>query len=289
MDSRIIKGSEVVRPTTTPLTSSVLAHATVRDLTEGDHFGLRNHGGLWNSYNCLDTLVPTALCPEPTVDKTFNTVPWIPGFAFAYQAGVECQNVGLDQADQEAEVKRVFALNEGKGIEMALLLNRFVERTLVPGDREGVEWDAPVDLTPGALNDTEISPQVALALLEGHAAATYAGQPTIHMPRAMASFLGADKIVWEGDKAFTRSGAKVAMGGGYDGDLLAADGKWDLYATGEVYVERSEQIDIHSNVVPGDGTHAAGRRDNATLTLAERMYRVGVDCFVAKATGTVWS
>ncbi len=79
------------------------------------------------------------------------------------------------------------------------------------------------------------------------------------------------------------------MGGGYDGDVLAADGKWDLYATGEVYVERSEQIDIHTHVVPGDGTHAAGRRDNASLTLAERMYRVAVDCFVAKATGTVWS
>lgn len=284
----LIGATEVTRPSTTPLTSSVLAHATVVDMVGG--FGYRNEEGMWPSYNCIDTAVPTPMCPDPMDDffKTFSLAPWVPAFSFAIHGGAQCQMIGLDVADQEAEVDRVFKANEGRAVEEALLANRFVARTLSSGEKGG-EWEAPTDLTPG----TPIPLAVALALLEGYAATIYAGVPTIHMPRAAASLLGSDKIVWQGDKAFTRLGSKVAIGGGYDDPSVPMSGTWDLYATGEVYVERSEEIRHSAFTMPGDGSGTDsgenGLEPNTHVTLAERMYRVGVDCFVAKATGTVWS
>lgn len=281
MNVKITQETGVNRPTPSPLTSTVLDHATIVDNTTS--FGLRNNEGLWPSYNCMETLVPTELCADPMVEKTFAFAEWVPGFQFAVYGGVQCKTVGLDVADQKAEIKRVFERNEGKGVEQALLLNRFV--ALAPGSNATVDptnpggWGAPTNVTPS----TAVPLNVALALLEGHAATVYAGIPTIHMPRAAASMLG-DRIVWEGGKAFTRTGSKVAIGGGYDEQDLS-DGKWDLYATGEVFVERSKRINVQTYVLPGDD---APQGDNSVLALVERMFRVGVDCFVAKATGTVW-
>lgn len=292
MNVQIIRGTEVNRPVPSPITSSVLDHATVVD---NEHWGLMNNEGLYPSYNCLDTLVPTTLCPDPIAErqvKEFASAPWVPAFEFAVYGGVQCGAVGLDQDDMKAELQRVFAANEGRGVESALLLNRFVANE--PGsDTTGPYWDAPVDLTPAGKT---ISPVIALALLEGYAAspagANYAGLPTIHMPRAVATLLeNQGLITWTDGKAFTKNGSKVAIGGGYD--ISEPDGTWDLYATGEVYVERSEQIYVNSIVVPGDGngigSDETGIADNTVLGLAERMYRVGVDCFVAKVTATVWS
>lgn len=281
MTVTIIKGSEITRPDTTPLGSSILDHATVATVKS---FGLRNNEGLWNSYNCLDTLVPTPICPDPTAAKTFGFSEWMPGFEFAVHGGVQCGAVGLDVEDQKAEVARVFELNEGKGIEQALLLNRFV----ATDSDAPVQWEAPVDVTvtgPTGL----LSLSANLAALIGYAAQHYAGQPTIHMPRAAAELLG-DRIIWKDGLAYTRTGAKIATGGGYDGSN--ADGSWDLFATGEVYVEKSDLIRQQSYVIPGDGSGVGsdenGLADNTVVTLVERMYRVGIDCFVAKATAEVW-
>lgn len=288
---RLIQNPEVSRPEPEPLGSSALDHARAAgNVAQIDSFGLRNNDGLWPSYNCLDTLVPTPTCVNPAAQpffKTFDIAPWVPSFEFAVHAGVQCQAVGLDVDDQRSELERVFALNEGKGVERALLENRFV--AYVPGSDEvgEGEWDAPVDLTPGSA----ITVQIALALLEGYAAAHYAGKPTIHMPRAAAVLLG-EKIVWQGDLAFTRTGAKVAIGGGYDDPDVPMDGTWDLYATGEVYVEMSDKVS-HQQYTLGDNSglesDGNGLSANTVITLVERQFRVGVDCFTAKATATVWT
>lgn len=280
MTTQIIRAAEVTRPTPDPLRSSVLDHATVVTNTS---FGLRNNEGLWPSYNCIDTLVPTSICPDPLASKTFAVAEWTPALEFAMHGGVRCKMVGLDKADMVSELDRVFALNEGKGVEQVLLYNRFVAT-----DSDAVvQWDAPLDLTPGV----GISLSTALALVEGHAAAVYAGAPTIHMPRAAASLLN-ERIVWEGDKAYTRSGSKVAFGGGYD-SADVPDGTFDIFATGEVYVERSETVSLSSVVIPGTtdvgSDPDSALSDNTMLAIAERMYRVAVDCFVVKATGTAWT
>lgn len=268
---KIISGTEVNRPTPSPLGSSILDHATV---VENDQFGLRNNEGLWPSYNALDTLTPVTLCPDPfTGFKVFGSAEWVEAFEFGLYAGAQCLAVGLDKADQKAEVKRVFDHNEGRGVEIALRDERF---------------DTAVDITP----TVSIPLIVALGLLEGHMATLYAGVPTIHMPRAaVVVLMGAGAIVETGGLFFTKTGSKVAAGGGYDIDL--EDGTWDLYATGEVYVERSSQIHEQQMVLPGDGSGKGvgenGLSDNTVVTLAERMYRVAYDGDAIKITATVWS
>lgn len=287
MVGQIIRGTEVNRPTPERLTSSVLDHATVETVTGG--FGYRNDVGLWPSYNCLDLLTPTAMCPDPQVgSKTFKRAEWQPGFTFAVYGGVECLAVGLDKADQMAETLRVFEASEGKGVEQALLYTRFATD---PGSDEDFDWEPPVDITPPS---AALSLTVALAMLEGHAAANYVGLPTIHMPRAAATVLeGAGIVVWRGDKAYTKNGSKVAIGGGYDDETMLASGRWDMFATGEVYVEKSERVEQQVYVIPGDGSGTGsdqnGLSDNTVVSFAERMFRVVIDCYAAKVTATMWT
>lgn len=291
----IIRGREVTRPSTTPLTSSIFDHAT---MAENDHFGLSNDTGLWPSYNCLDLAASTPSCPEPSLTedgevKEFQFVGWQEAFTFNIYGAVQCSLVGLDLADQKSEVGRVFALGESKAVEQALVETRFID-----GGSDH-EWDAPTDLTPGS----DVTLLTALALLEGYAARVYAGQPTIHMPRAAATVLTAQgALTWTGGKAYTKSGAKVACGGGYDDETMLASGSWDMYATGEVFIERDTDFQVHQGTTtPGFIAYQAAQggyveaddpnkfTDNTGFALAERMFRVAVDCFVAKATGTVWA
>lgn len=292
MNDQIIRGTEVTRPDITPLNSSILDHATV--VTNDEHFGLRNNEGLWNSYNCLDLLAPTPICPNPMQEgeyKRFDGASWVPGFEFAVHGGVKCLAVGLDRADQKSEIERVFAVTEAKGVERALKANRFAN--LNPADpphpAKG-SWYEAIDLS---LDFSAGLPLLAaFATLEGFAAAIYAGVPTIHAPRAavlQAMALGA--VVERDGKFYTKTGAKVAAGGGYDSSSYAVL-TYDLYATGEVYVERSETLSFQSFVLPGDGSGPGssmnGFSDNTSIALVERMYRVGVDCFTAKVTAKAW-
>jgi hypothetical protein len=297
MTAQIVRGTEVNRPVPQPLTSSVLDHArsagNVQEI-EGA-FGYVNNAGLYPSYNCLDLLTETALCPDPLISesgevKEFDTAVWQPGFTFAVYGGVQCRAIGLDAQDQYDETRRVFERSQGKGIEQALLGTRFIASE-PPGSDEPVspyygEWEEPEDLTPG----TAIPLAVALALLEGDAADKYAGLPTIHMPRAAATVLETHGlIVWRGDLAYTKNGSRVAIGGGYDNPEMLATGLWDMYATGEVSIQMRKVIDVRSyEVLPGmadSGSDGNGLLENGIVTLAERMYRVGVDCYVAKITG----
>jgi len=290
----MVRRSEVTRPQPKPLTSSVLDHAeaagNVETVPEGEGFGYRNNAGLWPSYNCLDLLTPTAICPDPQVgEKEFSAATWQPGFTFAVYGGAECRVIGLDRADQDAEVQRVFEASEGKGIERALRDVRFVA-AVEPGSDDPVspyygEWGEPEDLTPGSA----IPLTVALALLEGDAADKYVGLPWIHMPRAAATVLEVSGlIVWNGDLAFTKNGSRVAIGGGYDDPEMLASGLWDMYATGEVYVERSAKVVQKAYVIPGMADSSSDGNsllENGYVSFAERMYRAAVDCYVAKVTG----
>lgn len=290
--AQIIRASEVTRPTTTPLISSILDHATVVDVDRD--FGYRNNAGLFESYNCLDTLVPTPDCANPLIEmdyKTFSIAGWAPAFQFSVHGGVKCSLVGLDREEQKSELERVFGLNEGKGIEAALLANRFVDNNEAPGSDEPVSpyngvWDAPVDLNTEGANIGG-----AMAALESYAAGVYAGVPTLHMPRGAVLLAFGSGLVTERDgKFYSKTGAKIAAGGGYDNPDGVWSGSFDIYATGEVYVERSKKISHSAIVLPGDGSGEGsdenGLGDNTGVALVERMFRAAVDCFVAKATGS---
>lgn len=293
MTIALVKGTEVKRPTTTPLNSSVLDHAeaagNVRNFGEDEGFGWTNDNGMWNSYNSLETLVPLPLCPDPLFEETgdykqFGSAEWMPSLTFAVYGGVACSAVALDTEDQKAELERVFGLNEGRGVEQALLGNRFIAQAADPADPLQGSWAAPTDITPTG----DISPRVAIGLLEGWAAEHYAGVPTLHMPRALGSILGSEVINWVDGLAFTKMGSKIAFGGGYDEH--PQDGTFDIYATGEVYVERSGVLSLKSMTMPNDGTGRGVGSDldpNTAIALVERMFRVAVDGFVTKATATV--
>lgn len=292
MTAQMIEGTEVRRPEPEPLISTVLDHATVIDNAK---FGLRNNEGLWPSYNCLDLLVPTPTCAKPVAEfqfKDFKVAGWVPGFEFGVHGGVQCSAIGLDTADQKSEVERVFSRSEAKGVEMALLLNRFVDsEAIAPGapvSPYDAVWEAPEDITVAGMTLAG-----AMAALESYAAAIYAGRPTLHMPRgAVLLAFGQGLITESGGKFYTKTGAKVAAGGGYDDPDAVPDGTFDIYATGEVYVERSKTLSFQNYVLPGDGSGTGsdqnGLADNTVVALVERMFRVGIDCFAAKATGRAW-
>lgn len=292
---QIVRGVQITRPTPEPLTSSVLDHAraagNVQTVSGG--FGYVNNAGVYVSYNCLDLWAPTALCPDPLISesgerKQFDTAIWQPGFTFAVYGGVQCRAIGLDVNDQNAEVRRVFEGAQGKGIERALKGTRFVAQA-GPGSDDPVspyfgEWDTPEDITPGA----SVPLPVALALLEGDAAWNYNGLPTIHMPRAAATILeGGGFIKWEGDLAFTKNGSRVAIGGGYDDPAMLATGLWDMYASGDVSIQMKDVIDVRDyEVLPGMDTGSdSSLIENGIISMAERMFRVSLDCYLVKVTG----
>lgn len=292
MTAQMIEGTEVRRPQPAPLKSTVLDHATVVDNAK---FGYRNNEGLWPSYNCLDLLVPTPTCATPVADfdfKDFKVAGWVPGFQFAVHGGVQCSAIGLDTADQKSEVERVFTRSEAKGVEMALMLNRFVENADGPGSDDPVnpydtQWDATVDLSEAGMTLTG-----ALAALESYAASIYAGVPTLHLPRgaALAAF-GRGLLTEIDGKYFTKTGAKVAAGGGYDDPDQESYASFTMYASGEVYVEKSPRLIFQEYVLPGDGSGTGsdqnGLADNTVIALVERQFRVGIDCFSAMATGSM--
>lgn len=295
--AQFIAGSEVTRPTPEPLTSSILDHVeaagNLKTVSDAD-FGKRNNAGLWPSYNCLDLLTPTALCPVPPVATTeFDSAVYQPGFSFAVYGGVQCRAIGLDVDDQNSEVSRVFDASQGKGIERALRDTRFVASEPAGSDDPVSpyygEWDAPEDIMPG----TAVPLTVALALLEGDAADKYVGLPWIHMPRAAATILEVSGlIVWKDNLAFTKNGSRVVIGGGYDDPEMLASGSWDMYATGEVTVEKGDILSIKDYpVLPGmadPGSDGNGLLENGVISLASRKFRVAIDCYVAKVTGKVF-
>lgn len=258
-------------PEVTPLKGGILSHANP---VEG--IGWQNPRGLTLSYNCLETNVPTELCPEPTTTKKFEAPGLIEGFEFAVYGGLICKPFGFDEETGKREIARVFGLKESRGVERALMETRFVRG---PDDDAGAgtdyRWDPATDITP---TTGAVPAKVGLALLEGYAASIYPGQPTLHLPYTVGSFLAADTtLVEEGGKFYTHLGAKVAVGPGYDfpnsspAGVEATNGERWLYATGEVLVARSSLI---TNV-------QQDRSTNDIYALAERRYVAAIDCFAA--------
>lgn len=265
-------------PAVVPLTGGILDHA---DVVEG--IAHQNPRGLALTYNCLPTSVPTELCPEPTTTKQFENPGLIEGFQFAVYGGLVCKPFSFDEEKGLAEIERVFLLKESRGVERALMETRFVAgpNDAATGEDPDPRWPAATDITP---TGGAVSAKVGMALLEGYAAGIYSGQPTLHLPYTVGSFLAGDKIIEsQGGKFYTPLGAKVAVGAGYDFPNSGPTGteptngeRW-LYATGEVMVARSDVITVSRQDLTTNDIYA----------LAERRYIAAVDCFAAAIRVTV--
>jgi hypothetical protein len=220
------------------------------------------------------TTVPTTNTAVVPVTKTFDADgSWQDAIQFGVQAGVICKMVGFDPTATEADLERVFNNKESVAVARALMQTRFV-------DGGTANWDAAVDLTPAG---GAVDPVVGLAILEGHASYTYAGAPTLHVPRTIASLLinKYAAIEYVGDILYTELGSKVAADGGYEspsngptGSAPAAGELW-LYASGEVTVSASDTISRGGPdlVETGDS--------NRYRILRERAYVATVDCYTA--------
>lgn len=224
--------------------------------------------GMYESYNCMDLLVPTELCPDPVVDKTFESLSWPDGFRFFVQGGVTCKGPGFDLDGSSGELERVFNLRESVGVERALMETRMVA--------SAGNWAAATNLTPAG---GAVAPKVGLAILEGHAAANYAGVPTIHLPRTIGSLLiDGGTIGWDGSTLRSGQKSKVVSGGGYEypnngpaGTAPTAGELW-IFATGEVQVAK------HNVKTPEP---QLDRTTNDVFALVERGFTVVVDCYTA--------
>lgn len=228
--------------------------------------GIDGIEAFWDSYNSLKFQEVAEFC-APNVKDLDQVALWTGGFRFAVYGGVTCKAIGLDMADQLAEVTRVFEMGESTGVERALMSTRFVADPEVALDR----WDAPTDITPAG---GAVSPAVGVALLEGWMGDNYVPIPTLHVPLTIASLLLAtDGAEFEGTMLRTDLGAKIAAGVGYDfpnsgptGVAAAAGEKW-LYGSGEVVIGRGEVAPRQS---PPNLT-------NDVYVLAERGYIAAVD------------
>lgn len=249
------------------LVSTLLDVATVTEGSIGYMDGVEE---FFDSYNCMEfTQSPSWCAPN---SKDFDNAVWQSGFRFAANGGAVCKSVGLDQARQEAEVRRVFEAGESIAVEKAFMEQRF---RVGPDNAEGDPiWDAPVDINPAGA----VSPMVGIALLEGHAAANYRGRPVFHMPTTIGSLLlNLNALQVEGNVASTRLGSKAAIGAGYDfpntgpaGTAASAGEKW-LYATGGIAIQKAE-LKIRQNLET---------TNNDVFTLGERAYVGVVDCYTA--------
>lgn len=209
---------------------------------------------------------PTANDAIVSTPKTFEAPDWINGIRFGVYAGLLCKFFGSDTLEEAlSEAERVFRARESIGVERALMETLFQGAT---------------DLTPA----TPPTPEVGLAILEGHAATLYAGVPTIHAPRSIGSILMTRTAAHaEGGAFFTEQGSKLASGGGYNATNLSpagaapAAGTLWMYATGEVVVAQGNLI----SKVEKD------RVSNDDVALVERPNVAAIDCYKAAVRVTV--
>jgi hypothetical protein len=264
--------TQIAYPAAPPITER---KATLLDTaTVTDDFAWLDGRDLFDSYNAMTFQSAAAFCAPNT--KTFTqTAGYQSGWRFAAYGGVLCKTVGLDQAEMKARVAEVFEAGESTAVERAMMSTRFVV-----SNPAGL-WPAPTDITPVA---GAVKPGVGIAMLEGYASSVYVGMPTLHIPVVIGSLiLGVDGAEFNGDVLQTKLGSKVAVGAGYDypnngptGAAAPTGERW-LYATGEVFIGRSE-VNIQQ---------AVNYSTNEVLVLGERGYIVAVDSFAAAVRVTV--
>ena len=244
-------------PTVAPAAGGLYAVADVRDNVDV-HIGAS--GARYLSENCgvASTLEdPACITAEDRAEKTFGEIDVISGDPFAVYKGVQC----VDMTDDDSDWAR-------RGLELTehIAVEQWVMENLLQG---------ATDLTPTV--GTPVPVRLGIAILEGAAAFSYGGTPTLHMARSAATIgLAEEALTFDLNYTITtKQGALVANGGGYevnvgpDGETAPAGQAW-LYVTGAVTVSRTPVI---VNRVLG-----ASEGLNLQQALAERMIAVTAEC-----------
>jgi|GEM_PF-5714692 len=264
MTEMLVRAPSFEFPAPTKPIGTLLDVATVLD-----DIGWLEPSGLAESYNCLrmDSRAVWPCPPGQPATKNFGSSGWQSGIRFAAYGGNKCKGPGFDMATATSKTRAAFDAMESFAVEKALMNLRF--STTGPG------WSPATDITPAG---GAVSPIGGLSMLEGDVACNYAGVPTIHVPRSVASMLtNQGAVEAQGSKLVTKIGSKVAAGGGYGcpsvgpGGLPAAAGEAWMYGSGEVVVSRGDVIEVAE----------LDRTTNDVYILIERPYVVAVDCYVS--------
>lgn len=234
----------------------------VARVIDGDvHVGAS--GAQYLSMNCgIPNLLDDPACVDPAerIEKTFDSIDVISGDPFGVYKGTECHDLGDDDTEW---ARQGLLLGESVAVERGVMTTTFTGAT---------------DLTPTP--GTAVTLIEGLAILEGYAAANYGGVATIHMARSTAVHAFANDLLTAdlSYTVYTKQGALVANGGGYEDNLgpdgqEAPDGQAWVYVTGPVTVVRTPVV---ANRVLG-----VSEGLNVQNALAERMVAVTAECILA--------
>lgn len=217
-------------------------------------------GTEWESGGCIEAVNYTdALCDThsaKTIIEADGTL--VQGTPFGVYIMRECRAVG-DYAEASDKASKMLHNAEEHAVE-AEVWARFTADT-----------DA-VDITPA----TAPSVEVGIAMLEAWMGDTYAGAPTLHLPRDVASYAGTKGAVERhGNHLETVLGSFVSAGNGYgtagvDAAAPAAGTRW-LFASSTVAITRG-QSQVRGPFLVQDPL------DNTQVVLAERVYVTGYEC-----------
>lgn len=187
---------------------------------------------------------------------------------FSVNAALECSALGF-ASDADAWTRDIWDKVESVGVEMGLMAN--ILSSIAFGTNVTSHYA------------TITSAQQALAVLEAEASVRYNGVPTLHFPIPVVSLLlSGNYLDKQADGSYlSRLGSKIVAGRGYltptaqslvfnGAGGAESQGKYWVYATGEVEVKKSEPT-FHGGILTGDAS------DNTYTSLAQADYSVTVD------------
>lgn len=122
----------------------------------------------------------------------------------------------------------------------------------------------------------------ALGFLESELANCYDGVGVIHIPRLLLPAFAASTLLTRvGDQYITPNGNIAVFGSGYPGTSPAGvttSGSVWMYATGAMFIYRSNVQVLPVQPQTGRGENSFSRANNTIKAIAERTYVIGWDC-----------
>lgn len=238
----------VTAPAAAPAKYGILSAAVVVEDSD-PHVGF---GYEYQPDFCGPARMTAALCQPDAAKVAEDGRDLVSGEPFAVYSMASCKAIGI--GDAKGRASRALTTGEGRAVEEWL------------GTRLSADAD---DL--GDADDVVLG----LAGLEHYIHCNYGGQGTIHMDRAAASWLLAERaLVTSGDRLTTNLG-NVVSAGCYDPQPTPPGGNkpWTgtMWATGPVMLRRGPVFTVPDPVVDTS--------TNDVFALAERPYAGSWECF----------
>lgn len=240
-------------------------------------------GGItWDDNICSDIHSTVEYCPVPVsgftpkiLDRDFQSCCADP---FTVYASYDCPPIGKTAKDAFDIAKERLLIREEREVERVFWTGISEEGTVVNpslafGNSEC--GDGPINLTGSG---GPVGVIASMAVLESALGDCVPGTGVIHANYGLASFLAANKLIFQRDDAwYTITGQRLAIGAGYPGvgpaNIPATAGTTWLFASGPVVVYRSEIF-----LTPERFKESLDAKLNSVQIYAERVYALGWSC-----------